>query len=72
MLFRSVKRALALNSSAVILAHNHPSGTAEPSRADEFLTQTLKQALQLIDVRVVDHLVVGGNHVVSFAERGLL
>ncbi len=67
-----VKRALALQASAVILAHNHPSGTAEPSRADEFLTQTLKQALQLIDVRVIDHLVVGGDQAVSFAERGLL
>ena len=67
-----VKRALMLHASAVILAHNHPSGMAEPSRADEFLTQTLKQALQLIDVRVVDHLVVGGDHVISFAERGLL
>ena len=67
-----VKRALALQASAVILAHNHPSGTAEPSRADEFLTQTLKQALQLIDVRVIDHLVVGGDQAISFAERGLL
>lgn len=67
-----VKRALALHASAVILAHNHPSGTAEPSRADEFLTQTLKQALQLIDVRVIDHLVVGGDQAISFAERGLL
>ena len=67
-----VKRALALQASAVILAHNHPPGTAEPSRADEFLTQTLKQALQLIDVRVIDHLVVGGDQAISFAERGLL
>ena len=67
-----VKRALAVQASAVILAHNHPSGTAEPSRADEFLTQTLKQALQLIDVRVIDHLVVGGDQAISFAERGLL
>ena len=54
-----VKRALALNAGAVILAHNHPSGVAEPSRADEFLTQTLKSALALVDVRVLDHLVVG-------------
>jgi len=67
-----VKRALDLHASAVILAHNHPSGVAEPSRADEFLTQALKSALQLIDVRVLDHLVVGQPDVVSFAERGLL
>jgi DNA repair protein RadC len=55
-----------------VFAHNHPSGVAEPSRADEFLTQTLKAALQLVDVRVLDHLVVGQGHVVSMAERGLL
>jgi len=67
-----VKRALALGCAAVILAHNHPSGAAEPSRADEYLTQTLKSALLLIDVRVLDHLVVGHGEVVSFAERGLL
>jgi DNA repair protein RadC len=67
-----VKRALDLNAAAVILAHNHPSGLAEPSRADEFLTQTLKSALALIDVRVLDHMVVGQGPVVSFAERGLL
>ena len=67
-----VKRALDLQAAAVILAHNHPSGAAEPSRADEYLTQTLKSALQLIDVRVLDHLVVGHNEVISFAERGLL
>lgn len=67
-----VKRALALNASAVILAHNHPSGLAEPSRADEFLTQSLKSALALVDVRVLDHMVVGAADVVSFAERGLL
>ncbi|MEW6705423.1 MAG: DNA repair protein RadC [Pseudomonadota bacterium] len=67
-----VKRALALNAGAVILAHNHPSGVAEPSRADELLTQALKSALQLVDVRVLDHLVVGRGSVVSFAERGLI
>jgi DNA repair protein RadC len=67
-----VRRALALNAAAVILAHNHPSGVAEPSRADEFLTQSLKSALQLVDVRVLDHMVVGRTQVVSFAERGLL
>jgi DNA repair protein RadC len=67
-----VKRALELGAAAVILAHNHPSGAAEPSRADEFLTQTLKSALALVDVRVLDHLVVGQGQAVSFAERGLL
>jgi DNA repair protein RadC len=67
-----VKRALTHNAGAVILAHNHPSGLAEPSRADEYLTQTLKTALALVDVRVLDHLVVGCGQVVSFAERGLL
>lgn len=67
-----VKRAIALNAAAVILLHNHPSGVAEPSRADEHLTQTLKAALALIDVRVIDHLVVSKVDVVSFAERGLL
>lgn len=67
-----VKEALAMNAGAVVLAHNHPSGTAEPSRADEFLTQSLKSALQLVDVRVLDHLVVGRGTVTSFAERGLL
>ena len=67
-----VRHALELRSAAVVLAHNHPSGLAEPSRADEFLTQTLKSALALVDVRVLDHLVVGQGAVVSFAERGLL
>lgn len=67
-----LKRALALDAAAVILAHNHPSGVAEPSRADEALTRHLASALQLIDVRVLDHLVVGRAQVVSFAERGLL
>ena len=52
--------------------HNHPSGVAEPSRADEFLTQTLKSALKLVDVRVLDHLIVAGTNVKSFAERGLI
>jgi DNA repair protein RadC len=67
-----VKRALQQQAAAVIFAHNHPSGAAEPSRADEFLTQTLKAALALIDVRVLDHLVVGRTEVVSMAQRGLL
>ncbi len=66
------RRALALNAGAVILAHNHPSGLAEPSRADEFLTQTMKSALGLVDVRVLDHLVIGRGQVVSMAERGLV
>jgi len=67
-----VKRALALSAGAAILAHNHPSGVAEPSRADELLTKHLSQALALVDVRVVDHFIVGAGEVVSFAERGLL
>jgi len=67
-----VRRALALNAGAVILAHNHPSGLAEPSRADEHLTATLRSALALVDVRVLDHLVVGSGQVVSMAERGML
>jgi DNA repair protein RadC len=67
-----VKAALRLNAGAVILAHNHPSGLAEPSAADRALTQTLKSALALIDVRVLDHLVVTRRGSVSFAERGLL
>lgn len=67
-----VKRALDLHAGSVILAHNHPSGVAEPSRADEFLTQALKNALALVDVKVLDHVVVGRGCTVSFAERGLL
>lgn len=68
-----VKRALELNAAAVVLAHNHPSSTTEPSREDEQLTQILKQALALIDVRVLDHLIVAkGAKTLSFAERGLL
>ena len=67
-----VKRAMTLNAAAVLLAHNHPSGAAEPSRADELLTQGLRTALQLVDVRVVDHLIVGSASVLSFAERGLI
>jgi DNA repair protein RadC len=67
-----VKRTLQLNAGAVIFAHNHPSGVCEPSRADELLTQSLKQALGLVDVRVLDHFVVAGPRTVSFAERGLL
>ena len=66
------RRALALNAAAVVLAHNHPSGVAEPSRADELLTASVRQALQLVDVRVLDHVVVGREGCVSFAERGVL
>lgn len=67
-----VKRALQLNAGAVILTHNHPSGHVEPSRSDEFLTMSLKMALALIDVRVLDHVVVSPTASLSFAERGLL
>jgi len=67
-----VKAALACNAAAVIFAHNHPSGVAEPSRADELLTVALKQALALVDIRTLDHFIVAGHRVVSFAERGLL
>lgn len=67
-----VKGALARNAAALAVAHNHPSGEAEPSRADEMLTQTLKSALSLVDVRVIDHFVVAGDRVISFAERGLI
>jgi DNA repair protein RadC len=67
-----VKRTLHYNAAAVIFAHNHPSGVAEPSRADEALTQTLKHTLALVDVKVLDHFVVGGDAAMSFAERGLL
>jgi DNA repair protein RadC len=67
-----VKRALHHNAAAVIFAHNHPSGAAEPSHADEILTQSLKQALLLVDVRVLDHFIVGKGATMSFAERGLI
>ena len=67
-----VKRTLAVNAASVIFAHNHPSGVAEPSRSDELLTASLKQALGLVDVRVLDHVIVAGSSAVSFAERGLL
>ena len=62
-----VKSALARNAAAIAVAHNHPSGQAEPSRADEFLTQTLKSALALVDIRLIDHFVVAGDQCVSFA-----
>ncbi|MBC7445520.1 MAG: DNA repair protein RadC [Polaromonas sp.] len=67
-----VIRALTLNAASVVLAHNHPSGAAQPSRADELLTHTLKAALALVDVRVLDHFVVTASSAVSMAERGLL
>ena len=69
-----MRRALELNSAAVLLAHNHPSGVTEPSQADQRITQRLKEALALIDVRVLDHLIVGARleATTSFAERGLL
>jgi len=67
-----VKTALRHNAAGVIFAHNHPSGVAEPSRADELLTQTLKQALSLVEIKTLDHFIVAGTRLVSFAERGLL
>lgn len=67
-----VKRALFHNAAGVIFAHNHPSGVAEPSHADEDLTQALKQALGLVDIKVLDHFVIGSGRALSFAERGLL
>ena len=68
-----VKKALAHNAAAVVLAHNHPSGVAEPSGADQCLTRELKLALSLVDVRVLDHFIVAGQSpALSFAERGLL
>jgi hypothetical protein len=67
-----VKQALQHNAAAVVLAHNHPSGVAEPSQADELITGRLREALQLVDIRVLDHLIVAGGEVVSFAEHGLL
>ncbi len=67
-----VRAALARNAAAVIFAHNHPSGIAEPSHADELLTRSLKAALALVDVQVLDHFIVAGGRILSFAERGLL
>jgi DNA repair protein RadC len=67
-----VKAALAANAAAIIFAHNHPSGVAQPSQADELLTRNLKDALALVDVKVLDHFIVAGNQAISFAERGLL
>jgi len=67
-----VKSALATNAAAVVFAHNHPSGVAQPSQADELLTRNLKEALALVEVKVLDHFVIAGNQAISFAERGLL
>jgi DNA repair protein RadC len=67
-----VKESMARNSAALLLVHNHPSGSTQPSRADEMLTQALKSALALVDVRVLDHLIVAGGDILSMAERGLL
>lgn len=67
-----LRQALAHHAAAVILAHNHPSGVAEPSRADELITLRLRDALALVDIRVLDHLIVAGPYTVSLAERGVL
>ena len=67
-----VKEALRLNAAAVVFSHDHPSGSPEPSQADRVLTQRLKEALALVDVRTLDHIVVGGEATTSFAERGLI
>jgi DNA repair protein RadC len=67
-----VKASLRWNAAAVIFAHNHPSGVAQPSQADELLTRQLKEALALVDVKVLDHFIIAGNAGISFAERGLL
>ncbi|WP_350260153.1 RadC family protein [Stenotrophomonas riyadhensis] len=67
-----VKEALRLNAAAVIVSHNHPSGSPEPSSADKMLTQRLKEALALVDIRTLDHIIVAGSLATSFAERGLI
>ena len=67
-----VKTALAHNAGGVILAHNHPSGMAEPSVADRMLTKTLKETLAVVDVKLLDHIIVAGSNTWSFAEQGLL
>ncbi len=69
---RVLERAMKWNAAAVILAHNHPSGIAEPSQADEQITQTLVKTLSFVDVRVLDHIIIGANNAISLAERGLL
>jgi DNA repair protein RadC len=67
-----LKESLARNASALVIFHNHPSTNPEPSRADEQLTTNLKNVLQLVDIRIIDHLIVAGDNVTSFAERGLI
>lgn len=67
-----VKMALCLNAAAIVLAHNHPSGIAEPSNADQTITQRIVEASALVDIKVLDHFVCAGGHSVSFAERGLM
>ena len=67
-----VKEALAVNAAAIILAHNHPSGVAEPSQADERITKRLKSALELVDIRLLDHLIIGDGETTSMASRGLM
>ena len=67
-----VKRVLHHNAAAVVFAHNHPSGVAEPSQSDRMLTDALMQALSLVDVRVLDHFIVAGGNVMSFAEQGMI
>ena len=67
-----VKEALSINAAAVILAHNHPSGVAEPSQADERITRRLRSALELVDIRLLDHLIIGDGRATSMASRGLI
>ena len=67
-----MKSALSHNAAAVIFAHNHPSGSAQPSQADELLTRRLKESLATVDVKVLDHFVIAASNALSFAERGLL
>lgn len=67
-----VQRALELNAAAIILGHNHPSGVAEPSEADQLITRRLRSALDLVDIRLLDHFVIGGDNITSLAARGLL
>ncbi len=67
-----VKEALRLNAAALVISHNHPSGNPEPSAADRVLTKRLREALSMVDVRVLDHIIVGGTKTTSFAERGLI
>jgi DNA repair protein RadC len=67
-----VKEALARNSAACVFVHNHPSGVSEPSQADELITRRLKEALALVDIRVLDHVIVAGGDLTSFAEKGLI